>query len=785
VSAHLADSVLYGHLWSTPEMHALLDDDARVGAWLDILASLAEAQAEVGLVPDDAAKEIRAHADVRLLDLDEVGAQTRATGHSTLGLIRCLVDVLPEQAREWVYYGATVQDVSDTWTALLMRDVADIVERDLARIEAAAAALALRHRDTVLCGRTHGQPGLPITFGFKAAVWVSELHRHRDRLAEGRTRWAVVQLGGALGTMEFWGEHSLPLLAAFARRVGLDQPDIAWLTARDRIAEFLGQLAMVTATLAKIGQEIYELQRPEIGEAREGAVPGQVGSITMPHKRNPELSEHLGTLARLVRADASVAVEGMVHEHERDGRAWKAEWIVLPEACLLTGAALSFGCRLLEGLEVDVERMAANVAAQGGYVMSEPVMRALADRVGKHAAHEMVYEAAMVGQQRGVDLASALLADARVTAHLGPGDITALLDPAGALGSAPAFVDRVLGRGAQRGHDQSLADRTLAALDSLARVPLVAAPTPLQPAPRLSAAIGVEVWFKRDDLTGLGLGGNKVRALEYLLGDAVARGCDCLVTGAGAQSNWAMLAALAAQRCGLDPHLVFYGSPGPSSGNLLLDELTGAEIHYTGELDRSSVDPAIEKLAADLSSSGRRPCLLPRGGATARGAVGYVRATAELGEQLAAAQLEPSQLWLGTGSCGTQAGLVAGARLLQRAYEVVGVAVSRPEAESGARVHSLAQGATDLLGLAADVPDLAEVTIRGGYLGPGYGLVSAAGSAAADVVARTEGVFLDPVFGAKAMAALIDAARAGSLAGPVVFLVSGGAPTLFASKGAM
>jgi adenylosuccinate lyase len=785
VSAHLADSVLYGHLWSTPEMHALLDDDARVGAWLDILAALAEAQAEVGLVPEEAAKAIRAHADVRLLDLEEVGAQTRATGHSTLGLIRCLVNVLPEPAREWVYYGATVQDVSDTWTALLMRDVADIVERDLARVEAAATALAVQHRDTVTTGRTHGQPGLPITFGFKTAVWVSEIRRHRDRLAEGRARWEVVQLGGALGTMEFWGEKALPLLDAFARRVGLGEPDIPWLTARDRVAEFLGQLAMVTATLAKVGQEIYELQRPEIGEAREGAVAGQVGSITMPHKRNPELSEHLGTLARLVRADASVAVEGMVHEHERDGRAWKAEWVVLPEACLLTGAALTFACRLLEELEVDAERMSANVAAQGGYLMSEPVMRALADRIGKHAAHEVVYEAAMAGQQRGEDLRTALLADPRVTAHLAPADITALLDPAASLGSAPAFVDRVVS-GAMRGAPgQTLADRTREALDSLARVPLVAAPTPLQPAPRLSAAIGAEVWFKRDDLTGLGLGGNKVRALEYLLGDAVARGCDCLVTGAGAQSNWAMLAALAAQRCGLEPYLAFYGSPAPSAGNLLLDELIGAEIHYTGELDRASVDDAIEKLAADLSASGRRPCLLPRGGATARGAVGYVRSSLELHEQLGAAELGLAQLWLATGSCGTQAGLVAGAGLLRGAYDVIGVAVSRPEQESATRVRSLAEGALDLLGHGTDAADLADVTIRGGYLGPGYGLPSAEGHAAAALVARTEGVFLDPVFGAKAMAALIDSARAGSLVGPVVFLVTGGAPTLFAHKGTM
>jgi adenylosuccinate lyase len=444
MGAHLVDSVLYGHLWSTPEIHRLLDDEGRLQAWLEILATLAEAQADVGLVPADAARAIRKHADVGLFDLAQVAEQTRATGHSTLGLIRCLQDVLPADAREWVYYGATVQDLSDTWTALVMRRVADILERDLVRAEKAALELAKRHRDTVMCGRTHGQPGLPITFGFKAAVWASELHRHRIRVAEGRVRWEVVQLGGALGTMEFWGDRALPLLEEFARRLGLGVPDIPWITARDGIAEFAGLLAMVTATLAKIGQEVYDLQRPEIGELREPFSPGQVGSITMPHKRNPELSEHLVTLSKIVRADATVAVEGMVHEHERDGRAWKTEWVVLPEACLLTGAALDFGCRLLDGLEVDADRMRENLQARGGYVLSEPAMHALADRIGKHAAHTVVYEATRAGLERGVDLETALLADPRISGQLAPEEIARCLDVQGALGAAPAFVDRVV-----------------------------------------------------------------------------------------------------------------------------------------------------------------------------------------------------------------------------------------------------------------------------------------------------------------------------------------------------
>ncbi|MGQ0576879.1 MAG: class-II fumarase/aspartase family protein [Pseudonocardia sp.] len=446
MTAHFTDSVVYRHLWSTPELHRLLDDTGRTQAWLDVLAALADAQAELGLVPADAAAAIRAHARVELLDLQEVAAGTRATGHSTLGLIRCLKAVLPGHAREWVYFGATVQDVSDTWFALTMRAVLDVVDRDLARCHAAAVDLARRHRDTLMCGRTHGQPGLPVTFGFKAAVWASELARHRERVAQARPRLEVAQLGGALGTMEFWGDAALPLLDAFAARLGLAAPDVPWITARDRVAEFATLLALVTATLGKIGNEIYELQRPEIGELSEPFTPGQVGSITMPHKRNPELAEHLDTLARVVRANAGTAVESMIALHERDGRGWKAEWLVLPESSLLTGAALDVAARLLEGLHVHADRMRANLDAQRGYVLSEPVMRVLAGRLGKHAAHEVVYAAAMAGLDAGVDLGGALRAAGLVGPNgLTEADLASALDPSHALGATTAFVDRVVG----------------------------------------------------------------------------------------------------------------------------------------------------------------------------------------------------------------------------------------------------------------------------------------------------------------------------------------------------
>ena len=310
------------------------------------------------------------------------------------------------------------------------------------------------------------------------------------------------------------------------------------------------------------------------------------------------------------------------------------------------------------------------------------------------------------------------------------------------------------------------------------RVDLVLAPTPLHPAPRLSRELGVLVLFKRDDLAGVGLGGNKLRGLEFLIADALAQGCDSLVTGAGPQSNWTMLAALTCLRYGIEPHVVCYGcDEDEPQGNMRLHRWLGVDVRFTGEAERSSVDAGIEAVTAELHAAGRHPYPVPRGGATPLGALGYVRASLELADQLADMAEPPTGLWLATGSCGTQAGLVAGSAVTSASYQVVGVTVSRPAGEAAGRVRELAAAAAALAGTGATLPG---PDVRTGWIGPGYGVPSAAGQAAARLVAETEGVFLDPVFGAKAMAALIAGCRAGQVHGPQVFLVSGGAPTLFA-----
>ena len=434
MGARITESELYAHLWGTDELRAVFDERARLQSWLDILAALARAQAQLGIIPPESAREITASAQVDRLDLAFVAEETRRTSHSTLGLIHGLQRVLPAPASEHVYLGATVQDVTDTWTVVAMREVGRAVWRDLRAVEILVVDLAERHRDTVMVGRTHGQPGAPITFGFKAASWADEVRRHLDRLREGRPRWLVAQLGGAVGVLGFFGDDGPAVRSAFCAALGLSDPGISWLTARDRLAEFAQVLAMICGTLARIGNEVLELQRPEIGELREPTTAAAVGSITMPHKRNPERSEHLDTLARLVRSSAGVLLEGMVQVHERDGRGWKAEWVALPEVCLLTGVALQTAIGLLAGLEVDTAAMAGNVPAGAG---SERLLATLTARFGKHEAQARMHAAI----QPGADDPAALEDTGLVEAE----ELRALLDTP-AIAGAQAMVDEVVAR---------------------------------------------------------------------------------------------------------------------------------------------------------------------------------------------------------------------------------------------------------------------------------------------------------------------------------------------------
>ena len=436
-SSHLRDSRLYGQNWAVEPVRSWFTEPRRIASWLEILAAIAQAQADLGPVPRAAADDIERVCTSERFDLERIAERSRATGHSTTGLLEAVGDLVGAGHARYVGLGVTVQDISDTWTALTIKLTAECLDADLRELLRILSRGALRHRDTVMLGRTHGQPGAPITFGFKQAQWGEELARGRDRLDEGRRRWETAQLGGSVGSLAFWGADAPALMAAFARRIALAAPALPWASARDCVAEFGVFAALLGASLAKIGNEIYQLQRPEIGELGEEWTGEQIGSVTMPQKRNPERSEQLVTLGRLLRSHALVLLEGAVAEHERDGRAWKAEWVALPDVCCAVTRASSLCVELLTSLEVHADRMHANVGDRGGVAMSEHAVRLLEPHLGRPGAYTAVRQAAAATQAGRFAHLGDALAETEAPAGL---DLGQLRDPRIAVASAEALV---------------------------------------------------------------------------------------------------------------------------------------------------------------------------------------------------------------------------------------------------------------------------------------------------------------------------------------------------------
>ncbi len=315
------------------------------------------------------------------------------------------------------------------------------------------------------------------------------------------------------------------------------------------------------------------------------------------------------------------------------------------------------------------------------------------------------------------------------------------------------------------------------------RFPLALLPTPLVEAPRLSRDLGGPgILLKRDDLTGFGFGGNKIRKLEFLIAAALEKKADVIVTGAGPQSNHIRATAAAARVAGLDVVAIMHGSrPSEVQGNLLLDELLDVEIRFTNDPDRSLVDGKIEEAAEELRRRGRRPYVIPRGGASPLGTLGYVECVRELQAQLEAMKVEPQWIVLATGACGTQSGLLAGTKLSGAPYRILGITVSRPVAECEDRIMRLASEAAQLAGQSITL-SRDDVIVRDGFVGSGYGIPSKEGVEAIRLLARTEGIFLDPTYTGKAMAGLIEEIRSRRIGKgeTVVFVHTGGEPALFA-----
>ncbi|MDP9019211.1 MAG: adenylosuccinate lyase family protein [Actinomycetota bacterium] len=439
----ILDSRFFADGYSTPASRRIFCDVCRMQRWLEVEAALALSEAEVGLIPESAAQHIATSARIELIDLQEVQDGVRRTNHSLVSLLSGLEKACPGSSGQFVHYGATTQDIQDTAQALEMREVLEHVERELRSLAAAAVELAEAHRETLMIGRTHARPALPTTFGLKAASWVDELGRHGERLAALAPRVLVAELHGGVGTMASFDGRGPALLERFARRLLLGTPPMGWHVSRDRVAEYLSTLAMLTATLARIADEIRTLGRPEFGEVSEGWRYGQVGSSTMPHKRNPETCEQVVVLARLVKGCAALGLDGMVQEHERDSRGLRLEWVAVADASHHTLAALAILGPLLAGLEVHEAHMASEAHEAAEQICSEALMLALGRRFGKQRAHALVYEVSQRAQGEGRSLREVLERRPDLTHQLDAGELDSIFDPRRYLGSAGELVDQV------------------------------------------------------------------------------------------------------------------------------------------------------------------------------------------------------------------------------------------------------------------------------------------------------------------------------------------------------
>src|SRR6266853_317500 len=411
-----------------------VDKPARFQSRLDVEAALARAQAELGIIPEAAAREIVRKAHLSYLDLAAVREGLARTGHPLVPLVWELDRACEGDAGGFVHWGATTQNVTQTGQLLQVRRAHEIFLRQLAAILTTLADLAERTKDVLLPGRTHGQHAVPATFGFKVAVWIDELGRHVERLHGCESRVFVAMLGGAAGTFASLGADGPAVQAGIGRHLGMAPMRVPSRVIGDHLAENICLLGMLAATCGKIGREIYTLMKTEFGEVEEPVPPGTVGSSTMPQKRNPKLCQDIIAAAAEVRASVPLALEAMQTEHEADRTTSLIMDAAEARASIAMGDTLSRLVEVVKGLRLDPARMRKNLDLGGGLIMAEAVMLNLGQTIGRQHAHDVVYDAAQAAFVEGKSFGMLLAADPRVTAHLSVQQIEALLDPAGYTG---------------------------------------------------------------------------------------------------------------------------------------------------------------------------------------------------------------------------------------------------------------------------------------------------------------------------------------------------------------
>jgi 3-carboxy-cis,cis-muconate cycloisomerase len=433
---------------SSAGMRDVLHDGARLQRLLDFEVALARAEAALGIVPALAIEQIAKAARAELYDLATLGQEAITCGNIAIPLIQALTAEVAKAdpvAARYVHWGATSQDMIDTALVLDLKAAVDALLTDLNRAIDGFTALAGRHRRTATVGRTWMQHALPMPFGLKLAGYAAALARSRDRLRRLRREALVLQFGGAVGTLAALNDKGIDVAERLAALLDLPLPDAPWHSHRDRLAEVASAFAILTGTCGKIARDVSLLMQTDVGEAFEPAAPGRGGSSTMPHKRNPTAAAAALAAATIAPNLLATIFAAQVQEHERGVGSWQAEWPTFPALALITSGALNAIADIAEGLEIDSERMRANLETTRGLIMAEAVAFALAAKIGKQEAHKIVEEASRKAFAAKRDLQDVLGEDDQVKLSLSVGELARLFEPMGYQGAAQTFIDRIVG----------------------------------------------------------------------------------------------------------------------------------------------------------------------------------------------------------------------------------------------------------------------------------------------------------------------------------------------------
>lgn len=394
--ADVIDSTLMQGNFSTPEVRAVWSDKNKLSQQLKVERTLSEVQGQQGIIPKQAADDIVKVAKIDNFDIKQLSQQAAQQRHTLMPLVNHLAQLAGPKSGEYVHYGVTTQDIVDTGIMLQLVSAYRIIVDDGVKLIQALTPLVKKYASTPMIGRTHGIQAVPITFGFKAATWLSELLRDQQRLEKLADAGAFVgSISGAVGTYSAWGQNGPKIEKAVLEKLHLGVPDISWQSSRDRFSEIVSDLAIYSGTLGKIGQELFNLMRTEIDEVEEPFKKGEIGSTTMPQKRNPALIEGLASLTQPVFKDAGLILESMLFNNERDAIHWRNEWVVLPEVTNYLDAQIRNATFILANLTVKPNQMQKNLQLQGDLVYSERIMFELSKQIGKQTAHKVVYESAM------------------------------------------------------------------------------------------------------------------------------------------------------------------------------------------------------------------------------------------------------------------------------------------------------------------------------------------------------------------------------------------------------